>query len=399
MGATSRPNLTDRAFQGNVPGSWSTRISGLTFERHLSGQANFRYQKQRKKFGLTINTELAASRWHSLGDALAFFDQCNQDISNGIDPFKMDARRRMDTFRANAEAWLPVKLAELKPSALKSHNNYKRYVRYMVKEFGEKPISDINQHDVGTLLKKYLGTPTQADRMRGALEAILDRYHVPNNTRNPAEAKVQKLFVGNLRKLAKKKSRNYAAMKVEDAPRFYRTIRDETGLAYRVLELYCLTLGSRLTGALNADWSHVDLNKQTWLVPKENHKIANWRTHLCASAIDSLHRVASPDTPRRGFIYATQSSLSGHLSDTRVRSVWKRHSPSGMDGEATTDIMGFRATFYSWGIDEGLNTDHLTQQRGAKPNVDEASLTYIRTDAYEARKRIITKWEDFLLNG
>jgi len=70
-----------------------------------------------------------------------------------------------------------------------------------------------------------------------------------------------------------------------------------------------------------------------------------------------------------------------------------------MDGEATTDIMGFRATFYSWGIDEGLNTDHLTQQRGAKPNVDEASLTYIRTDAYEARKRIITKWEDFLLNG
>ena len=147
----------------------------------------------------------------------------------------------MDTFRANAEAWLPVKLAELKPSALKSHNNYKRYVRYMVKEFGEKPISDINQHDVGTLLKKYLGTPTQADRMRGALEAILDRYHVPNNTRNPAEAKVQKLFVGNLRKLAKKKSRNYAAMKVEDAPRFYRTIRDETGLAYRVLELYCLT--------------------------------------------------------------------------------------------------------------------------------------------------------------
>jgi hypothetical protein len=70
-----------------------------------------------------------------------------------------------------------------------------------------------------------------------------------------------------------------------------------------------------------------------------------------------------------------------------------------MNDEAHTDIMGFRATFYSWGRDLGLNADHLRMQRGADPDDDEASMSYIRTDAYDARKAIITQWEEFLLHG
>ena len=37
------------------------------------------------------------------------------------------------------------------------------------------------------------------------------------------------------------------------------------------------------------------------------------------------------------------------------------------------------------GKDMGLNPDHL-RMRGADPDDDEASLSYIRTDAYEGRK-------------
>lgn len=400
---SSSSAITAKAFDGKAKGRWVTRYKGITFHRNEK-----REFWRIKRVNKTIKFETDRGKGASLKDDLAKFERWDSWLTQGLNPLEQEQAEREakdqalgDTFKAHAERWLEMKLNELKPTAKNSHNNYRRYIAYANEVFGDKRIGDVSPSDVAMLLQRHESTAEQASRMRGAVEAILDRHHVYNGSRNPAELKVQRQYVGNLVKRAKSKKQSRIAMHYRDAPAFFAELQRGTSLSHMALELFCLTLGSRNSGLLKARWSDIDLEANTWLVPKENHKLSDWRTHLTASAISCLERLAEVTNSSEGYLFPSTSPLSqtGYLSDTSLRKTWKRHTPIGINGELQTDIMGFRATFYSWGKDRGLNTDHLRMQRGADPDDDEASLSYIRTDAYEGRKAIITEWEEFLLNG
>jgi len=395
--------ITAKAFDGKTKGRWVTRYKGITFHRNEK-----REFWRIKRINKAIKFETDRGKGASLKDDLAKFEQWDAWLSRGVNPLEAEQAEREakdralgDTFKAHARQWLEMKIKELKPTAINSHNNYRRYIAYANEVFGEKRIGDVSPQDVATLLKRHESTAEQANRMRGAVEAILDRHHVYNGSRNPAELKVQRQYVGNLVKRAKSKKQSRIAMHYHNAPAFFAEIQEGTSLSHMALELFCLTLGCRNSGLLKARWSDINLEAHSWLVPKENHKLNDWRTHLTGSAISCLERLANLTNSKEGYLFPSTSPLSktGHLSDTSLRKIWKLHTPMGINGELQTDIMGFRATFYSWGKDKGLNPDHLRMQRGADPDDDEASLSYIRTDAYDARKAIITQWEEFLLNG
>lgn len=395
--------ITAKAFDGKTKGRWVTRYKGITFHRNEK-----REFWRIKRINKAIKFETDRGKGLSLKDDLDKFARWDGWLTQGLNPLEAERAEREatdkalgETFKAHAEQWLEMKIKELKPTAINSHNNYRRYIAYANEVFGEKRIGDVTPNDVATLLQRHESTAEQASRMRGAVEAILDRHHVFNGSRNPAELKVQRQYVGNLVKRAKAKKQSRIAMHYRDAPAFFAELKRGTSLSHMALELFCLTLGSRNSGLLKARWSDIDLEAHTWLVPKENHKVNDWRTHLTESAISCLERLVELTGSREGYLFPSASPLSqmGYLSDTSLRKTWKRHTPTGINGERQTDIMGFRATFYSWGKDMGLNPDHLRMQRGADPDDDEASLSYIRTDAYEGRKAIITQWEDFLLNG
>ena len=400
---SSGSSITAKAFDGKTKGRWVTRYKGITF--HRTEKREF---WRIKRINKAIKFETDRGKGASLRDDLAKFEQWDAWLSRGVNPLEAEQAEREaqeralgDTFKGHAKQWLEMKIKELKPTAINSHNNYRRYIAYANEVFGEKRIGDVSPQDVATLLKRHESTAEQANRMRGAVEAILDRHHVYNGSRNPAELKVQRQYVGNLVKRAKSKKQSRIAMHYRDAPAFFAEIQEGTSLSHMALELFCLTLGCRNSGLLKARWSDINVEAQSWLVPKENHKLNDWRTHLTGSAISCLERLANLTNSKEGYLFPSTSPLSktGHLSDTSLRKIWKLHTPMGINGELQTDIMGFRATFYSWGKDKGLNADHLRMQRGADPDDDEASLSYIRTDAYEGRKAIITQWEDFLLNG
>ncbi len=401
MSASSR--LTATAFNGKSEGRWITPYKGITF--HRTAKREFWRIKRNNKL---IRFETDRGKGASLAGDLEIFQKWDAWLNEGHNPIEaqklereIEAMQAGDTFRAHAEQWLQVKISDLKPTAVQSHNNYRRYVAYANDIFGDKRIGDVTAQDVASLLQRHEATAEQARRMRGAIESILDRHHVVAGTRNPAELKVQKQFVGDLQKRAKANKKSRIAMHYKDAPEFFAEIRAGGSLSHRALELYCLTLGCRNSGLLKARWSNIDLEARTWLVPEEDHKLKDWRTHLTDSAVYALTRLTQLTGKNQGHLFPSTSALSekGHISDTSLRKTWIRHSPKGMNDEPHTDIMGFRASFYSWGQDLGLNANHLKMQRGADPDDDEASLSYIRTDAYDARKAIITQWEAFLLNG
>ena len=400
---SSSTPITAKAYDGKTKGRWVTRYRGITFHRNEK-----REFWRIKRVNKTIKFETDRGKGLSLKDDLDKFARWDTWLNQGLNPLEAEraeweARDQAlgETFKAHAEQWLEMKIKELKPTAINSHNNYRRYIAYANEVFGEKRIGDVSPQDVATLLKRHESTAEQANRMRGAVEAILDRHHVYNGSRNPAELKVQRQYVGDLVKRAKSKKQSRIAMHYRDAPTFFAEMQEGTSLSHMALELFCLTLGCRNSGLLKARWSDINFEAHTWLVPKENHKLNDWRTHLTGSAISCLERLANLTNSKEGYLFPSTSPLSkaGHLSDTSLRKIWKLHTPKGINGELQTDIMGFRATFYSWGKDKGLNPDHLRMQRGADPDDDEASLSYIRTDAYDARKAIITQWEEFLLNG
>jgi integrase len=153
---------------------------------------------------------------------------------------------------------------------------------------------------------------------------------------------------------------------------------------------------------IGARWTEIDLEQKTWVIPIERLKDRKTREEphrvpLSVQVIDILSAL-----PRLGeFVFAGVKS-GKPLSNMAMLSALKDMNrdtsgkPLWLDPKSGRQIVphGLRATFRTWGDDQGFATDLLEEALGHQVG-NAVQRAYRRTDAFERRRAIMQAWADF----
>jgi integrase len=148
----------------------------------------------------------------------------------------------------------------------------KPFAKWVYPTLGDVEVSAITLDDVATALKPaWEAVPETARRMRGRIEAILDRAGVLGyrdvNASNPASIRL----IRHKLKPKPRITRHFRAPSLDEAPGLFQKIAAAPGSAARCLEFMILTT-ARPGEAQGATWAEMDLTKALWSISAERMK-------------------------------------------------------------------------------------------------------------------------------
>jgi len=258
----------------------------------------------------------------------------------------------------------------------------------------------------GVLAPIWSVTPFLAQKLRSHIEHALE-WSMAAGWRphglNPAAWK------GALRTLLAKpdkvtRNRHHPALPWRRMPEFLAALRDEHGNAARALEFTILT-ACRSGEVRGADWSEVDLDAATWVVPARRMKAGRiHRVPISGSAM-ALLRTMLPSTgtkPESGLIFPNLRT-GEEFSDAALLAALQRMDRAAMraGGEGWRDEHGERATphgmrsaFRDWCGDTGQQRE-IAEAALAHAMGDRTERAYARSDLYERRRTLMEAWAAF----
>jgi integrase len=289
------------------------------------------------------------------------------------------------TFSQAAERFLTGKLHEFRSIA---HGKQWRATldAYAGPVIGALPVADVTlPHIVSVLQPLWLDKTETATRLRGRIEAVLAWATVSGYRTgdNPAR------WRGNLdavlpapRKIAK--VQHHRAVPWRDVPHVVRALRERDGVAARALEFLALT-AARSGEVRGATWSEIDLKARTWTVPAARMKSGRvHRVPLAPAAVQLLKAMPHFQDVESVF----PAPRGGRLSDMAMLAVLRR-----MKVDAVPH--GFRSTFRDWCAERTAYPRELAEAALAHVNSDRTEAAYLRTDLFDARRRLMAEWAKY----
>jgi integrase len=247
--------------------------------------------------------------------------------------------------------------------------------------------------DTGLILKVlepiWSAKPETASRLRGRLEAILAwaRSRGYRDGENPARWK------GHLDTLLPAKSRvrrveHHAALPYSEVASFLAELRQQEGVAARLLEFTILTC-TRTGEALGARWSEIDLGRSLWVIPPDRMKARReHRVPLSARALAILNEMDSLRHEEGDFVFPG-AQLGKPLSNMAMLSVLRRMKR----GDIT--VHGFRSAFRDWAAEQTNWPSEVAEMALAHTVGDKVEAAYRRGDMFEKRQRLMDTWAEF----
>lgn len=249
---------------------------------------------------------------------------------------------------------------------------------------GRLPVHQVDTALLMRCLEPIWTTRTEtASRLRGRIEAVLGWATVRDYRQgdNPAR------WRGHLDKLLPRPSqvvrvKHHAALPYTEVGTFLQALRKENGIASRALEFTILT-AARTNEVIQAEWSEIDLDLQTWVVPAERMKSKReHRVPLSDAAIAALHAVKGRN---KRYVFPGHKRNS-HLSNTAMLRLPKRLGKPGIT------VHGFRSTFRDWCAESTNHAPDVAEMALAHTLRDKTEAAYRRGDLFEKRARLMADW-------
>lgn len=309
-------------------------------------------------------------------------------LATGGDPITEKRRQKTLTFGETADDLIDSMKAGWRNE--KHQAQWEMTLATYAAPIRKKSVSAITTEDVLGILKPiWLAKPETASRLRGRIEKVLDyaRAKGLREGENPAR------WRGNLDHLlpraAKLTRGHHAAMAYSEVPRFITHLQDIPGAGARALELAILT-ACRSGEVLGAEWSEIDLDKQTWTIPAGRMKAG--REHAVAlsqRAVDLLGRLK--ETADGSFVFPGAKG-DKPLSNMAMTMVLRR-----LKIEVT--VHGFRSSFRDWVGNETSFPRELAEEALAHTVGDAVERAYRRGSAIERRRQLMNAWAEYVENG
>ena len=251
---------------------------------------------------------------------------------------------------------------------------------------GDKPVDEITTADtLAVLAPIWTQKPETASRVRQRMETVFD-WAVNNGWRqdNPAGRSLLKSLPNT-----KKLKEHHRALPYADVPAALRKIRLSTAYPLTKLSFEFLALTATRSGEVrHADWSEVDWESATWIVPAHRMKAGKeHRVPLSDKALGIL-RDAWELTGGEGLVFPAPRSGNA-LTDMTFTALLRRLKVDAVPH-------GFRSSFRDWAA-ECSGAAWAACESALAHNVGNGvEQAYMRSDLFEQRRALMQQWADYI---
>lgn len=331
----------------------------------------------------------------SLAEAREAAQVARRLVFQGIDPIEKRRSERQvqqpregETFKAVASQYIEAHAAGWKKAA-HAGQWLGSLTTYAFPIVGDVHIADVDTAAVLKILEPIWRTKTEtASRVRGRVEAVLD-YAKSRGWRdgdNPAR------WRGHLSNLLPARSRvakvrHFSALPWAEIAPFMGRLRAQDSLGALAMQFAILT-AARTSEAIEAQWSEINLQSATWLIPAERMKAGReHRVPLSDAALAVLRQVAElrADLSPAAFVFPGRAD-DRPLSNMALLALLRR-----MEREDLT-THGFRSTFRDWAAEATDYTSELAEAALAHVVRDKVEAAYRRGDLFTKRAAMMQDW-------
>jgi integrase len=254
----------------------------------------------------------------------------------------------------------------------------------------DKPVDEVSTEHVLKILKPiWLTKAETASRLRGRIERVLSAAKVQGyrSGENPAA------WQGHLQLLLQKRHKlqrgHHPALPFPELPEFWQRLVQKDTVSSAALQYLILTAG-RSGEIRGAKWDEIDFANRLWNIPAVRMKAAKEHiVPLGQAAIAILERMKAQ---RISDLIFPGTKENAQLSDMTLSKLLR-----GLAKNAT--VHGFRSTFRDWC---GEKTDFAREHAEAclaHTLGSAVERAYRRGNGLEHRRRIMSAWENYILNS
>lgn len=328
----------------------------------------------------------------SLSDARCLAIELRKMVRSGKDPVKERGLRRASapTFEMVARSCYDAMKGGWKDR--RNVSWISSFENHVFDEIGAKRVDTIDSVQVLKVLEPiWLTKPDTARRILQRIGAVLDYAHIKGMIAE--EVSLRSVTRGLPRQTRQVTHR--AAMPYAEVPAFLRKLcRQQPTVGRDALQLTILT-AVRSNEARNATWDEFDLEAATWSIPAARMKMKQPHVvPLSAPALTLLKRLRAEHAALygadlHGRMLFTHSGKKPISDTTMLKAI------RDMKIDEVT-VHGFRSSFADWTAECTRFPKEIAEKALAHrvPNAVEAA--YRRTDFFDKRRVLMTKWAEYL---
>jgi len=261
---------------------YDTVITGFVLECRSSGGKTY-YLRFQDDAGRQRQHKIAVIGDISFDKARKEAQRLRSEVVLGGDPAgKRDEKRAVPLYSVLAEQHLDH--AKLHARSFTTIDGYMR--RHIIPRWGKSKLTDIKQQEVAKWLaeKEQEGlAPATVEKIRmifGRSFELAKQWGMPGSDKNPVRGIPRKPFQNSRERF----------LNAAEVKRLMNAVEASLNPQLKHIIGLLLLTGARVSELLNAEWQHVDLERQVWLIPMSKTGKAR-HVPLSQPALDILNAV------------------------------------------------------------------------------------------------------------
>jgi integrase len=331
-------------------------------------------------------TETSLGPWpaYSYSDARQAATQMQMQIAKGIDPVlqKRQERANQIPWHEVCDQWIAVGQASWSKSQMR---NMHLRLKVHGKALMSKSVAHIDAAMVTSAIKPLMASHPRQGRRTLAVWARVFAFAEHKRWRrgdNPARWQNNMSFA--FHGANKLPNKNFAAMSYQAVPAFIQRLRQLRCTGAAALETVILT-ASRTSEVREMRWDEVDWDKKLWTIPTYRMKTRQEHTiPLSDRALELLRR--EQEHANGPYVFLGRYRTGPLDNKTMLRLL------NDMGEQVTTH--GFRASFKTWGLEQGYRWDVVELCLGHKVG-SKVAQAYLRGTAIQERRETMAAWAQF----
>lgn len=322
----------------------------------------------------------------SIAEARQRAAEARRKVRDGLDPIAVRSQARLKpkrlTVKEAIEGCFAAKQAELKGEVNAARWKSPLAV-HIIPAIGKEAVEDLDQHMIKRALEPIWHEKPEAARKAMNRLTITLRHAAALGLEVDLQATMKaRALLGKSRH----EVTHIPSLPYRDAPAFYRMLAEKDSVTCLALRFLMLTV-ARTSEVRFATFD--EINDDVWILPAARTK--SNREHRIPLTDEALRVVEKARAlSKQPLLFPSPSGKA--LSDAAMAKFMK-------DNYYEARPHGFRATFRTW-VEEQTDADYETKEAALGHAVDSGVVrAYQRSDRFEKRRKIMTRWATFLSTG